>query len=82
MEVKSKNSIRNDNKDQTLIDELVADVSFQKYVLQKTLGEKFSGNCYIVYLNKDFKKHGEIIPSEILKQELVDDDLMTDDAID
>ena len=81
MEVKSKNSIRNDNKDQTLIDELVADVSFQKYVLEKTLWEKFSGNCYIMYLNKEFKKHGEIIPSEILKQELVNDDLMTNDAI-
>lgn len=81
IEVKSKNAIRDDNKDQTLMDELVADVSFQRYVLQKTLGEKFSGNCYIMYLNKDFKKHGEIIPSEILKQELVNDDLMTDDAI-
>ena len=81
IEVKSKNTIREANTDQTLVDELVTDVSFQKYVLEKTLGERFSWNCYIIYLNKEFKKHGEIIPSEILKQELVNHDLMTDDAI-
>lgn len=81
MEVKSKNTIRSTNKDQTLLDELVTDVSFQKYVLEKTLGEKFSWNCYIVYLNKEFTKHGEIDPKEIIIQELVNNDLMADDAI-
>jgi hypothetical protein len=81
MEVKSKNTIRSTNKDQTLLDELVTDVSFQKYVLEKTLGEKFSGNCYIVYLNKEFVKHGEINPNEIITQEIVNNDLMTNDAI-
>ncbi|MEI6425887.1 MAG: DUF2779 domain-containing protein [Candidatus Absconditabacteria bacterium] len=81
MEVKSKNTIRADNKDQNLIDELMTDVSFQKYVLEKSMGDLFSGNCYIVHLNKEFKKHGEIDPSEILVQELVNNDLMTNDAI-
>jgi len=81
VEVKSKNAIRSDNKDQTLIDELTTDVSFQRYVLTKTLGEKFSGNCFIIYLNKEFIKHGEIHPQEILLQEQVNNDLMTDDAI-
>ncbi len=81
IEVKSKNTIRETNTDQTLADELITDVSFQKYVLQKSLWEKFSWNCYIIYLNKEFKKHWEIIPSEILKQELVNNDIMTDDAI-
>jgi hypothetical protein len=42
VEVKSKNAIRKDNKAQTLDDELAADVSFQKYVLERTLGKKFS----------------------------------------
>lgn len=81
MEVKSKNGIRSTNKAQTLLDELSTDVSFQKYVLEKTLGEKFSGNCYVVYLNKEFLKHGEIDPKDIILQELVNNDLMTDDAI-
>lgn len=81
VEVKSKNAIRADNKDQTLIDELTTDVSFQRYVLTKTLGEKFSWNCFIIYLNKEFVKHGEIHPQEILLQEQVNNDLMTDDAI-
>lgn len=81
MEVKSKNGIRSTNKAQTLLDELATDVSFQKYVLQKTLGEKFSGNCYIVYLNKEYVKHGEIDPKDIILQELINDELMTDDAI-
>ena len=81
MEVKSKNTIRADNKDQTLIDELVTDVSFQKYVLEKTLGKLFSWKCYIIHLNKEFKKHGDINPSEILLQEVVNNDMMTNDAI-
>ena len=81
MEVKSKNTIRSTNKDQTLLDELTTDVSFQRYVLEKTLGEKFSGNCYIVYLNKEFVKHGEIDPKGIITQEIVNNDLMTNDEI-
>ncbi len=81
VEVKSKNDIRTKTKAQTLLDELSADVSFQKYVLEKVLGKKFSGNCYIIYLNKEFIKHGEITPKDILVQELVNDDLMTNDAI-
>jgi hypothetical protein len=34
-----------------------------------------------MYLNKEYTKHGEINPSDILLQERVNDDLMTDDAI-
>lgn len=81
LEVKSKNSIRSNNKSKTLIDDLIADVSFQKYLLKKTLWKKFSWDCYLVYLNKEFRKNWEINPSEIILQELVNDDLMTDDAI-
>jgi hypothetical protein len=79
--VKSKNDIRKKTKAQPLLDELTTDVSFQKYVLEKALGEKFSGNCYIMYLNKEFVKDGEITPKDILMQELVNDELMTYDAI-
>ncbi len=81
VEVKSKNTIRNDNTDQTLAEDLVSDVSFQRYVLQQTLGKKFSWKCFIMHLNKKFRKHGEIRPDEILLQEVIDNDLMTDDAI-
>jgi hypothetical protein len=37
IEVKSKNTIRADNKDQTLADDLMTDVSFQEYVLEKSM---------------------------------------------
>jgi len=81
IEVKSKNSIREKTKAEPLLSDLCADISFQRYVLQKTLAEKFSGNCYITHVNKEYVKHGEIAPQGILIQECVNDELMTDDEI-
>jgi hypothetical protein len=34
-----------------------------------------------MHLNKEFKKHGDINPDEILIQEVVNNDMMTNDAI-
>ncbi len=43
------------------------DVSFQAYVVKRVLGERFSGKTYLYFLNREYVKHGEIVPSEIIK---------------
>ncbi len=74
-EVKSKNSIRNNGSESRLYDDIRADVSVQSYVLHEVLGERFSGNCYVVYLNKDYVcTNGDFDPS-VLRIEFVSADL-------
>ncbi|MCK9467680.1 MAG: DUF2779 domain-containing protein [Candidatus Absconditabacterales bacterium] len=81
IEVKAKNSVRKTNKNESLLDELVTDCSFQKYVLQKTLGDKFSGNVWIYHLNKEYTRQGDIIPNEIIAKTNATEELFTDDWI-
>ncbi|HKL44297.1 MAG TPA: DUF2779 domain-containing protein [Candidatus Absconditabacterales bacterium] len=81
IEVKAKNKIRKPNKDETLLDDLVADCSFQKYVLSKVLGDKFSGKVWIYHLDKEYIKDGEIVPSQIIAKEEVTEELATTDWI-
>jgi len=81
IEVKAKNKIRKPNKDETLLDDLVADCSFQKYVLQKALWDKFSGTVWIYHLNKEYIRDWEIVPSQIIAKENVTEELATTDWI-
>ncbi len=71
VEVKSKNSIRKKMKAEPLLEDLQADVSFQHYVVQQALGDAYSGKVYLMYLNKEYVKNGDITPQELLKQEEV-----------
>ena len=81
IEVKAKNKIRRPNKHKTLLEDLVADCSFQKYVLEKTLWDKFSWRVWIYYLNSEYIKDWEIIPSQIIAKEDVTHELATIDWI-
>ncbi len=78
IEVKAKNKIRRPNKDETLLEDLVADCSFQKYVLSKTLWDRFSWKVWIYYLNSDYIKDWEIIPLQIIAKEDVTEELAQD----
>ncbi len=78
IEVKAKNKIRKPNKDETLLDDLVADCSFQRYVLSKALWDQFSWKVWIYHLNSDYIKDGEIIPSQIIIKEDVTEELAQD----
>lgn len=78
IEVKAKNSIRKKTKAEPLLDELIADVSVQRRVLQIALKEKFSGKCYLAYVNKEYTKNGHINPKEIIIQEEVSSELLED----
>ena len=81
LEVKAKNNIRKPNKDETLLDDLVADCSFQKYVLHKALWDKFSGKVWIYSLDKSYIRNWDIIPSQIIAYEEVTEELATTDWI-
>jgi hypothetical protein len=54
--VKAKNSVRRKTKDEQLLDDMLADISFQDYILRRVLGEKYSGRCFFVHLNKEYIK--------------------------
>jgi len=48
-------------------DEHIPDLAFQKYICEKN-GIKIK-NCFIEYINKDYIKQGNVIPSELVLQE-------------
>jgi len=48
-------------------DEHIPDLAFQKYICEKN-GIKIK-NCFIEYINKDYIKQGNLIPSELALQE-------------
>jgi len=48
-------------------DEHIPDLAFQKYICEKN-GIKIK-NCFIEYINKDYIKQGNLIPSELVLQE-------------
>lgn len=56
----------------------ITDLAFQKYVLEKA-GLKVN-RCFVLFLNKEFVKHGKINPKEIvLKEEVTEQvELITD----
>ena len=80
-EVKAKNTVRKNTKAEPLLDDLLNDLSFQKYVLHKTLGSQFSGKCFLVHLNKEYIKQGDIDVNQLIKIQDVTDELLTDQEI-
>ncbi len=64
-----------------MLNDLLADVSIQRYVLQRALGEKFSGKCYIAYLNKEYIRDGAIDPMGLIQQEFVTSELRPDSEV-
>jgi len=81
VEVKAKNSIYKKTKVAPLLDELVADVSIQAYVLKKVMWDQFSWTVYIAHLDAEYIKNGPINPSLIVIQEEVTSELMSDDLV-
>lgn len=73
--------MRKKTKSAELLDELEADVSFQDFVVKKTLKEKYSGRVYLVYMNKEYVRHGDIVPAELLLREEVTSELKKEEAI-
>ena len=80
-EVKAKNTVRKTTKAEPLLDDLLNDLSFQNYVLCKTLGTQFSGKCFLVHLNKEYVKQGDIDVHQLIKKQDVTDELLTDQEI-
>lgn len=81
IEIKAKNNIRKKTKAAPLLDELIADMSIQAYVLRNALGEKFSWRSYIAHLDSEYIKNGPINPRLIVQREEVSDELMSDDQV-
>lgn len=81
VEVKAKNSIRKKTRAAPLLDELIADLSIQRYVLEQALGEQFSGKCCISHLNKEYVKHGPVDPHELVLTEDVTDELRSNEEV-
>lgn len=75
IEVKAKNNILKDNKNQTLLEDLVSDCTFQSYVLHKVLWKKFSGRVWIYHLNKEYVREWDIIPEQIINKAEITDEL-------
>lgn len=80
-EVKAKNGVRKKTKAADLLDDLQADVSFQHMMLQKVLKEKYSGKAFLVYLNKEYVRHGDIDPDALLQREEVTNELKKEEAV-
>ena len=81
LEVKTKNSIRKTTKNKALKEELLADVSFQRYVVSQALWNLFSGNCYLVYLNGEYIRQGELDIQQLIQKEEVSWELWSDEII-
>ena len=80
-EVKAKNSVRKKNQEIPLLDELIADISFQHFVLKKVLGDRYSWRAMLVYLNKDYIKKWSIDPIHLLVKEDVTSELWGDEKV-
>lgn len=64
IEVKSGTSIKSEN---------IADVAFQSYVC--TQSGLHIDRCWLMYLNREFRKHGEIDPADIFLSEDITEDV-------
>lgn len=80
-EVKAKNGVRKKTKSAELLDDLQADVSFQDFIVRRVLKEKYSGKIYLVYMNKEYIRHGEINPEGLLLREEVSSELKKEEAM-
>lgn len=73
--------IRKKSKTADLLEDLEADVSFQHFMLQQVLKERYSGRAFISYMNREYVRHGDIDPSELIIQEEVTKELKKDEAV-
>ncbi len=80
-EVKAKNSIHKKTVDMPLLEEIVADVSIQHFVLKKALWELYSGRSFVVYLNKDYVREWDIDSTQLLIQEDISAFIRDDERI-
>lgn len=80
-EVKAKNTVRKDTKAKPLKDDLISDLSFQNYVLTQTLWGQFSGKCFLVYLNKEYVRRGDLDIKELIKIEDVTQELLSAEVV-
>lgn len=80
-EVKSKNRIRKNTKAAPIEEDLLADVSYQAYVLRKVLWDKFSGRVYFCYLNNNYVRQGELDIAQLIKKEEVSAELRDDEKV-
>lgn len=79
--MKAKNSVRTKTKVPELIEDLQADVSFQHMILQKVLKDRYSGKAFLVYLNKEYVRHGDVDPEALLLREEITEELKTEEAV-
>ncbi len=80
-EVKAKNTIRKPTKAKSIKDTLLADLSYQNYILKKVLWDKFSWKCYLCYLNKEYVRASELQVEQLIKKEQVDQELWSDEQV-
>ena len=80
-EVKAKSSVRKKTKDAPLLDDMVSDISFQHYILTRTLWDKYSGKCFFVHLNKEYVKQWPIDYDQLIIKDEVTQEIMTDGHI-
>lgn len=69
VEIKSKSTVRSKSQKAPLHEDLLYDLSFQKYVLEQALWSKFSGEVVLVYVNKMYVKDWMIDIASLLLQE-------------
>ena len=81
IEVKSKNMIRKTTKAQPLLDDLVADISIQAWVLQKVLWDQFSWQCFLAHTNKVYQKQWVIDPQALIVFEKVTNEYLDNETI-
>ncbi len=77
IEIKSKTSIRGKSDKSMLYQDLLYDLSFQSYVVSHFLGNRFSGNVNLVYINKSFVKNGEVLVDDFFVQEYCREELLS-----
>ncbi len=80
-EVKAKNSIRKKSKAEPLLDDLIADISFQDYILKQALWIMYSWKTYILHLNKQYVKQWKINFSELIIKDDVSEEMMESSLI-
>jgi len=79
--VKSKNRIRNNSTESRLYDDIRSDLSVQAYVLHHVLGRRFSGRCFVVYLDRDYVCLGQETTTDLLKIDMVSSELSGSDEL-
>lgn len=81
LEIKAKNSVRQKNKDAELLPDMLADISFQAYIMTRVMWDLFSGKCFFLHVNKQYVRQWEVDYAALIRSDNVSDELMTDDHL-